>query len=55
MNFRFWDEDGLSRYNQSAKHHEIYQAVYKKRKEILEGPMVEVFEHRAELRGDTAA
>jgi xylulokinase len=44
-----------ARYNPVGKHHEAYQAVYEKRKEILEGPMVEIFKHLAELRGEAAA
>ena len=41
-----------ARYSPTAQHHKAYHAIYEKRKEILDGPMLEIFKHLAELSGD---
>jgi len=44
-----------ARYTPTAQHHKAYRAIYEKRKEILDGPMLEIFKHLAELSGDATA
>ena len=43
-----------ARYDPAPERHETYQSVYKKRQEILNGPMLKIFEILAELRGDAS-